>query len=175
MTIPPIFTKVNDKYLFTKDSLLEDILEQYPAEDIDVDHIVGMAFPDVRLKKYIEIRMADSLPSPYVFALPAIIKGIFYTPRILERYYEFAMKYTLEDAIAVNELLLSEIDFTYKDISMNWFMMKVMLDAKSGLSHEEAGYIDLLFEQLNIEGSLKKKLERLYTEDKNKFLEAIKG
>lgn len=175
LKLPPIFTKINDAYLFTKDRVLEDIVEEYPVEHIDVDHLLGMAFPDVRLKKYIEIRMADSLPMPYVFALPALIKGIFYNPSILDRYYEFAMKYTLEDAIAINEQLLHELDFTYKDISMNWFMMKVMLDAKSGLSPEEAGYIDLLFEQLNSEGSFKKKLEGLYKEDKNKFLEAIKG
>lgn len=174
MDIPPIFTKIKEDYIFTEDRLLKDIVNEFPVDDIDIDHIVGMVFPDVRLKKYIEIRMADSIPIPYVFALPAIIKGIFYNSSNLDRYYEFSKKYSLEDMMAVNEQLLKELDFTYKDISMNWFMMKVMLDAKSGLPVEEAKSIDLLFEQLNIEGSYKKKLERLYKEDKKLFLEAIR-
>ena len=36
-----------------------------------------MFFPDVRLKKYIEIRPADSMPIKYVLAYATLIKGIF--------------------------------------------------------------------------------------------------
>lgn len=171
---PPIFTKLDDDYLFTGDLRLEEIIELHNIERIDLDHIVGMVFPDVRLKKYLEIRMADSLKPPYVFALAAIIKGIFYNEATLDRYYDFAKKYDLEDALAVNERLLSELDFNHKDISMNWFMMKIMLDAKSNLSEEERKPIDLLFEQINLEGSYNNKLKGLYKEDKEAFLSAIR-
>ncbi len=37
-----------------------------------------MQFPDVRLKTYLEIRPADSMPIPYVIAYAALIKGLFY-------------------------------------------------------------------------------------------------
>ena len=36
-----------------------------------------MIFPDVRLKNYIEIRPADSMPIRYVLSYAALIKGIF--------------------------------------------------------------------------------------------------
>jgi len=171
---PPIFTKIGDEYVFTEDQPLEDVVEMYDVESIDVEHIVGMVFPDVRLKTYIEIRMADALPSPYVFALAAIVKGIFYNEETLNRYYEFAKKYSQEDIESVNELLLEELDFTYKDISMNWFTMKVLLDAKASLESSEQESIDLLFEQLNEEGSYSNKLKRLYEEDIETYLEWIK-
>ncbi len=171
---PPIFTKVGDEYVFTKDQSLEKVIETYDVESIDVEHIVGMVFPDVRLKKYIEIRMADALPDPYVFALAAIVKGIFYNETTLDRYYDFALKYSLEDAQSLNELLLEKLDFTYKDISMNWFTMKVLLDAKASLVPSEQQSIDLLFEQVNEEGSYSNKLKRLYKEDIEKYLEWIK-
>lgn len=44
----------------------------------DVEHMVSMFFNDVRLKTYIEIRPADSLPVPYAIAYAALIKGLFY-------------------------------------------------------------------------------------------------
>lgn len=174
METPPIFTKVGESYEFTGEKALDEICSLYPVDKIDVSHIAGMVFPDVRLKKYIEIRMADALPLPYVFALPAIIKGIFYSEDNVNRYYEFAKKYDESDAKAINEKLLSELDFTHKDISTNWFMMKVMLDAKSALSPEESKYIDGLFEQVNKEGSYSNKLKRLYKEGKDNFLEEIR-
>lgn len=38
-----------------------------------------MTFLDVRLKHYLEIRGADSMPFGYVMAYLALIKGIFFT------------------------------------------------------------------------------------------------
>ncbi len=43
----------------------------------DIDLIMSMVFPDVRLKTYIEIRVADSIPFEYVQSYLALIKGIF--------------------------------------------------------------------------------------------------
>ena len=40
--------------------------------------MLSMVFPDVRLKNYIEIRMADSLSKEQAFAYTALIKDIFY-------------------------------------------------------------------------------------------------
>jgi glutamate--cysteine ligase len=43
------------------------------------DHIMSMVFPDVRLKGFIEIRTADSMPLEYAMALAAFAKGLFST------------------------------------------------------------------------------------------------
>ena len=52
--------------------------------DDEVFHAMSMVFPDVRLKSYVEIRPADSMPIPYVLAYAALIKGLFYGKSSLE-------------------------------------------------------------------------------------------
>lgn len=44
----------------------------------EIFHATGMVWPDARLKTYVEIRPADSVPVPYVIAYEALIKGLFY-------------------------------------------------------------------------------------------------
>ena len=50
----------------------------------DVEHALSMVFPDVRLKSYVEIRPADSMPVPYAIAYAALVKGLFYWDENLE-------------------------------------------------------------------------------------------
>lgn len=46
----------------------------------EAEHLLSMFFPDVRLKKYIEIRPADSMPINKALAYAALVKGIFKSP-----------------------------------------------------------------------------------------------
>ena len=48
-----------------------------------VTHLLTMFFPDVRLKKYIEIRMGDSLPLSRMLGFAALIKGLMYSEKSL--------------------------------------------------------------------------------------------
>ncbi len=45
----------------------------------DVEHALSMVFPDVRLKRFLEIRPADALPAAYAVAFAALVKGLFYS------------------------------------------------------------------------------------------------
>lgn len=56
-----------------------------PMTRKQVEHAVSMQFPDVRLKTYLEIRPADSMPIPYVIAYAALIKGLFYNESNLQQ------------------------------------------------------------------------------------------
>ena len=56
-----------------------------PMTRKQVEHAVSMQFPDVRLKTYLEIRPADSMPIPYVIAYAALIKGLFYNEGNLQQ------------------------------------------------------------------------------------------
>ncbi|NGM16505.1 glutamate--cysteine ligase [Eggerthellaceae bacterium zg-893] len=49
----------------------------------EVEHAISMTFPDVRLKTFVEIRPADSMPLPYAIAYGALIKGLFYSEESL--------------------------------------------------------------------------------------------
>lgn len=56
--------------------------EVYTDRQLDIDqveHLLSMFFFDVRLKHYVEIRMADSLPIEYALGYAALIKGVFYS------------------------------------------------------------------------------------------------
>lgn len=48
-----------------------------PLAREDVEHIISMVFFDARLKNYIEMRVADSMPEQYMAAYLALVCGIF--------------------------------------------------------------------------------------------------
>ena len=43
----------------------------------EIEHILSMFFFDVRLKSYLELRVADSMPAPYIAAYAQFIKAVF--------------------------------------------------------------------------------------------------
>ena len=50
----------------------------------EIEHILSMFFFDVRLKNYLEIRGADSMPAPYIAAYAQLIKAIFSSQAALQ-------------------------------------------------------------------------------------------
>lgn len=54
---------------------IKDVYKDITQEEIE--HCLSMVFPEVRLKKYIEIRFADSLPVEYALSYATLIKGLF--------------------------------------------------------------------------------------------------
>ena len=54
-----------------------------PMTCADIEHVLSMFWPDVRLKNFVEIRPADSLPAPLMAGYAALVKGIFYSERSL--------------------------------------------------------------------------------------------
>ena len=64
-----------------------------PMGPSDVEHLISMFWPDVRLKHFVEIRPADSLPLPQVLGYTALVKGLFYSEASLR---------AIEDALGVD-------------------------------------------------------------------------
>src|SRR2546429_3474351 len=58
-------------------------------------------FPEVRLKGYIEIRSADSQPPERMLALPALVKGVFYTQDCLEAAWDLVKGWSFEERVAL--------------------------------------------------------------------------
>ena len=59
-----------------------------PMTRADIEHVLSMFWPDVRLKNFVEIRPADSLPAPLMAGYAALVKGIFYSQRSLRAIEE---------------------------------------------------------------------------------------
>jgi glutamate--cysteine ligase len=58
-------------------------------------------FPEVRLKSYIELRSADSQPPERMLALPALVKGIFYTADCLDAAWDLVKRWSFEERVAL--------------------------------------------------------------------------
>ena len=86
--MPPIFLKRGKEILPTGTQTTAQIFEQQEMTEEDVDHVISMAFPVVRLKQYIEIRFADSSPLPFVLAYTALLKGLLYSEEGLDYAHE---------------------------------------------------------------------------------------
>lgn len=63
----------------------------------DIEHILSMFFFDVRLKSYIEIRVADSMPQRYIAAYAQLIKATFSSPAAQEGVLRHYAGATVED------------------------------------------------------------------------------
>lgn len=75
---PAILMPEGDGHARFEERTFAEVFADAVMTRADVEHTVSMFFNDVRLKTYIEIRPADSLPVPYAIAYAALIKGLFY-------------------------------------------------------------------------------------------------
>lgn len=55
----------------------KDYFDDREINQEDIRHMLSMVFPEVRLKQFLEIRTADSLPIEYALSYGAFIKGLF--------------------------------------------------------------------------------------------------
>lgn len=65
------------------------------------DHLTTI-FTEVRLKKYIEVRTADSQPPALMLALPAVLKGILYNDDCLQGAWDLVKQWSFEERMALN-------------------------------------------------------------------------
>lgn len=139
---PPIFIFKGKEVIPTGDKLVKEIFDPEDYDIKELEHLFTMFFPDVRTKKYIEIRMMDSVPYPLNFAAVALIKGIFYDENNLDLVYDYIKDITIHDVID------AKLDIIDKGLKGNLKEKNVLeigkwlVDlAKKGLSSEEIEYI----------------------------------
>ena len=78
LSTPPIFITRPDIHP-TGGALASEVYGDAPMTRADVEHLIGMFWPDVRFKQYVEIRQADSLPLVPAMGYVALAKGLFYS------------------------------------------------------------------------------------------------
>lgn len=108
----------------------------------EIEHALSMFFNDVRLKTYIEIRPADSMPIPYVVAYSALIKGLFYSKKNLTILDELLSRVRIQDFKAAKKELMQH---GYKAHAYGYPASKlcdyIFYLAKQELSQEEQNYL----------------------------------
>lgn len=149
LNMPPIFISDGQKTYPTGNKLVREIFDPDGYSIEELEHILTMVFPDVRTKKYIEIRMMDAVPYPLNFSAAALIKGLLYDENNLEKLYDFAKDVREEEVLRTKEELVKK--GLYAE-----FKGKTLLDAgnyivqlaKNALSERERKYLLPLEEML---------------------------
>ena len=131
---PAILTVNGDDIEFTADKKICDIYKDTPIDESIAEHLLSMFFPDVRLKKYIEIRPADSMPIKYVLAYAALIKGIFMS--------DFSIDASLNDITqAKNNIILKGYNAEVYGTDAHTLAMKLCSAAYNALDSSDREYL----------------------------------
>ena len=156
------FIYLNVAALFSLCAVFSSNTEAFPFWNFSIINLylslaMTMAFLDVRLKKYIEIRFADSMPMEYMLAYATFIKGLFINEENIKHILE---KYKIHD---------KDLSMAENNLKMNGFSGEVygqnvcdlareLLDiAKSSVQIEEQSYLEPFY---NIIDSKKTLAER---------------
>ncbi|MBQ9815269.1 MAG: hypothetical protein IJM53_06200 [Lachnospiraceae bacterium] len=87
-----------------------EVYKDREVTEKDINHIISMVFPIIRLKNFLEVRFADSMPIDRSMEFTAFIKGLFIKPDSLYNYLDNNREIVFEDLkkIAEENLSISE-------------------------------------------------------------------
>ena len=104
LDVPMYFVKHGDDYVDASGQSFRDLLAgKLPAMPgaratiSDWANHISTIFPEVRLKRYLEMRGADSGPLPNLLALPAFWAGILYDDVSLDAAWDLVKDWTAEE------------------------------------------------------------------------------
>ena len=144
---PCIFIHRDGEDIYTGHTKIKDIEGIDEADKRLVEHVLSMFFPDTRAKKYIEIRMMDSVQIDYLLGLVALIKATSY--QNLDKVYEMIKDVTYDDALkALDSFKESGIIGKLKDRSFLDIAKDLISLAKASLV-DEAHYLNALEEVID--------------------------
>jgi glutamate--cysteine ligase len=104
LDVPMYFVKHGDEYVDVAGQSFRDLiagkLPGMPGANAtisDWSNHLSTTFPEVRLKRYLEMRGADSGPLPNLLALPAFWAGILYDDTSLDAAWDLVKDWTAEE------------------------------------------------------------------------------
>jgi glutamate--cysteine ligase len=157
LDVPMYFVKRGDHYHDVAGASFRDLLAgklpQLPGENAtlsDWANHLSTIFPDVRLKRYIEMRGADAGSEPMLNAQPALWVGLLYDNRALDeaealvKDWTAAERQALRDAVPRSALATPFRQGTVRDVAR-----EVLAIARGGLARrarrDAAGHDETLF------------------------------
>ena len=111
----PLMFYPKDNILYETDKTFQEIFKDKRISENEIWHLLSIVFPDVRVKKYLEIRAADLMPYECIFGYCTLIKSIFYYENILNMFYNTIKNY------GINE---EKVDNIQNDIMKNGWNSK---------------------------------------------------
>jgi glutamate--cysteine ligase len=115
LDVPMYFIKRGDHYHDVAGASFRDLmagkLPQLPGERASVSdwaNHLSTIFPEVRLKRYLEMRGADSGPTGRICALPSFWTGLLYDSENLDAAWELAKGWSAEERQALRDAVPRE-------------------------------------------------------------------
>jgi glutamate--cysteine ligase len=162
LDVPMFFVVRDGKYLPAKGMTFRQFLETghegQRASFTDFDRHLTTLFPEVRLKRVLEVRGADAVPSRLTCALPALWKGILYDAEALSAGWELVADWSFEEREAALEAvarkgLAAEVPGG-PVLPLARELVSVAFGGLRRIAHpgesrdDERGFLEPLFEQL---------------------------
>ena len=147
LNVPMIFIERNDKIIELKGKITfkNFIKEGYKGHKATLDDYIlhqSLCFPDVRLKKYIEIRNHDSSNPKMALALCTLYKGLLNND--IEKLLKKFNYLKIENIEKYNkEIILDGLDAKIKNTKSAWdVVIDLFKISKSNLSAHERAYLE---------------------------------
>ena len=110
-----------------------------------IEHFISMGFFHFRIKKYIEIRVADSVPLGRALSYVALIKGLIYSEENLEELETALADITSIEQIedAIDAIIVSGLDAViYGDRTVNEWYNYLLELANKALTEKEREFLN---------------------------------
>jgi glutamate--cysteine ligase len=107
-------------------------------------------FTEVRLKKYIEVRSADSMPPNLMLSVPALYKGVLYDPDCMDAAWDLVKQWSFEeDKALVATAAKAGIEARVGRIKLQELGLELLAIAAEGLTRQrclnENGYDESIY------------------------------
>ena len=102
------------------------------------DHLTTI-FTEVRLKTYVEVRMADSQPPSLTLALPALFKGVLYESDCLDGAWDLVKRWSFAECLALSDMAHKiGLDARVGRVSLRELGLELLEIASAGLQRQKA-------------------------------------
>ncbi|CAH8266602.1 unnamed protein product [Arabidopsis lyrata] len=184
LDIPMLFLFRNESYLDCGGMTFRDFMsgkishlsnEQPNIKDWELH--LGAIYPEVRLKRYLEMRGADGGPLDMLCALPAFWVGLLYDEDSLQTVLDMIDDWTTEE----REMLRTQVPITglktmFRDRPLKHVAEDVLKLAKDGLErrgYNETGFLKALAEVVRTGVTPAEKLLELYNGDWGQNIDSV--
>lgn len=161
LDVPMYFVYRNGSYLDATGLSFRDfmagklpILPGEVANMGDFNEHVGTVFPEVRLKKFLEMRGADGGPWDRLCALPALWVGLLYDQQALDEAADLIKDWTIEEMLELRRHVPRfALKAPFRDKNVRDIALNVLRIAREGLSRraahdgiggDETGFLNIL-------------------------------
>jgi glutamate--cysteine ligase len=165
LDVPMYFVKHGDEYVDASGQSFRDLLAgKLPAMPgaratiSDWANHLSTTFPEVRLKRYLEMRGADSGSLPNLLALPALWTGLLYDDAALDAAWDLVKNWSAEERQELrDEVPRQGLAAKVQGVTVSTLAREVLKLARAGLARrkrynvsgqDETRYLDVLDDRL---------------------------